>query len=250
MPDWTFGAVTAGHVIQMARGADLLAATENTQMPIGEPLLNASGGRMMLVNERADLAVVGPIEGDVTHIAGREQFVRDPTDADINQRVWVYVHRDFAPVAAYVGGIDVRASFFRADGRRASREQVRRSGHMRKRSSSLTAFDLSFRGQIEGKLERIVNDALSKGRVLVVSTDREAADLAITDAKVKPDVIKVVDRAGARRQTNDGTRWLHLSRKRRASGTTPPTTPFRALSRTGLAGPARHVSTSSALPSG
>lgn len=68
---------------------------------------------------------------------------------------------------------------------------------MRKRSSSLTAFDLSFRGQIEGKLERIVNDALSRGRVLVVSTDREAADLAITDAKVKPDVIKVVDRAGA-----------------------------------------------------
>lgn len=116
MPDGTFGAVTAGHVVQMARGADLVAATETTQMPLGEPLLNTLGGRMMLVNERADLAVVGPIEGDVTDIAGREQFVRDPTHADLNQRVWVYVQRDLAPVAAYVNGIDVRASFFRADG--------------------------------------------------------------------------------------------------------------------------------------
>lgn len=67
------------------------------------------------------------------------------------------------------------------------------------RFSSLTAFDLSYRGEVEGRLKRLVNDALSTGRVLVVSGDRRAEDLAVTVAKVRPDVIEVVDKKGTGR---------------------------------------------------
>lgn len=116
LADGTFGAITAGHVVQMAKGADLQAATATTETPIGQPLTGANGRPMVIVDETADIAIVGPIEGDIGNIAGEALFVRDPTHADLNHRVWVKVLRDFAPVAAYVDGIDVRTSFFRADG--------------------------------------------------------------------------------------------------------------------------------------
>lgn len=115
LADGTLGAVTAGHVVQMAKGVELIASTIGTEVVIGHPLAGADGRPMMAVDETCDLAIIGPLEGNLFGMVGDRLFVRDMTYADLNNRVWVKVLRDFAPVAAYVDGIDVRASFFRAN---------------------------------------------------------------------------------------------------------------------------------------
>jgi len=60
-------------------------------------------------------------------------------------------------------------------------------------SPAITAWDLAYRAPLNPALKRIVNDALSAGRVLVVSTTRHAKDLAAHVTATDADVVEVVD---------------------------------------------------------
>jgi hypothetical protein len=71
---------------------------------------------MLLVDESTDLAVIGPVEGDVTDISAEPQPIRNPTHNDRNHCVWVHVARELAPVGAFVHEVDIPARVFRADG--------------------------------------------------------------------------------------------------------------------------------------
>ena len=111
LPDGPFAAVTAGHVVRMARGAELMARTVNTTMPLGKPMVT-----LYDEFEDIDLALLGPLEGDVTSVSGDLVFVRDPNLADINRQFAVYRPRDVIPTLAWVHDVGVPAEFFRVDG--------------------------------------------------------------------------------------------------------------------------------------
>ena len=116
LEDGIVGAVTAGHVVQKAAGAPLIANTADTQLALGTPIVNRLGAEMLVVDARADLAVIGPINVDLDALSGPEVFIRNPTTADVSTRLWVYAGPTFLPLSAFVMDVGVRARFFRADG--------------------------------------------------------------------------------------------------------------------------------------
>lgn len=63
----------------------------------------------------------------------------------------------------------------------------------------LTAFDVSYRDTLDTTLTTFVDNALAEGRVLTVTADRPAVDLARHVEDTKADVVIVVDQRRATR---------------------------------------------------
>lgn len=110
LPDGTFGAVTAGHVVRMASGAELFAKTATSQLSLGSPIVTLYDDVLDV-----DLALLGPIAGDVAAISSEVVFVRDPNTSDINTRFAVQKAGNFLPTLAWVHQVQVTTDFHRVD---------------------------------------------------------------------------------------------------------------------------------------